>query len=147
MSEQQSGGKRKVKKTTEPKPVAKKTPVPAPVSKSARTVSRKPVPKRGGAIVDDVKTLAVPFAILLAKEGLNKLFKEKKSASSLSPKTSSPKTLSPKTAATPSSTRRRSTLSGGSCNLGCGVGGQMGGAAARELFNLQKSIDNFLQKY
>jgi hypothetical protein len=135
MSEQLSGGKRKVKKTTEPKPVAKKA--PAPASKSARTVSRKPVPKKGGAIVDDVKTLAVPFAILLAKEGLNKLFKEKKSASS----------LSPKAAATPSSTRRRSTLSGGSCNLGCGVGGQMGGAATRELFNLQKSIDNFLQKY
>jgi hypothetical protein len=139
MSEQQSGGKRKVKKTTEPKPVAKKAPVPAPASKSARTVSRKPVAKKGGAIVDDVKTLAVPFAILLDKEGLNKLFKEKKSASTSS--------LSPKAAATPSSTRRRSTLSGGSCNLGCGVGGQMGGAAARELFNLQKSIDNFLQKY
>jgi hypothetical protein len=137
MSEQLSGGKRKVKKTTEPKPVAKKAPAPAPASKSTRTVSRKPVPKKGGAIVDDVKTLAVPFAILLAKEGLNKLFKEKKSASS----------LSPKAAATPSSTRRRSTLSGGSCNLGCGVGGQMGGAATRELFNLQKSIDNFLQKY
>lgn len=142
MSEQQSGGKRKVKKTPEPKPVAKKAPAPAPAasaSKSARPVSRKPVPKRGGAIVDDVKTLAVPFAILLAKEGLNKLFKEKKSASASS--------LSPKAAATPSSTRRRSTLSGGSCNLGCGVGGQMGGAAARDLFNLQKSIDNFLQKY
>lgn len=142
MSEQQTGGKRKVKKsTTVPKPVAKKAPVPAPAaaSKPVRPVSRKPVPKRGGAIVDDVKTLAVPFAILLAKEGLNKMFKEKKSATAES--------LSPKAAATPSSTRRRSTLAGGSCNLGCGVGGQMGGAAARELFNLQKSIDNFLQKY
>lgn len=136
MSEQQSGGKRKVKKASEPKPITKKTPVPA--SKSSRPVSHKPVAKKGGAIVDDVKTLAVPFAILLAKEGLNKLFKEKKSATS---------SLSPKAAASPSSTRRRSTLSGGSCNLGCGVGGQMGGAAARELFNLQKSIDNFLQKY
>jgi hypothetical protein len=98
---------------------------------------KKQSSKKGGAIVDDVKNLAVPFAILLAKEGLSKMFKE-------DPKKSS-KSLSAASAAKPSSTRRRTTMSGGSCNLGCTA--QTGGQAAKQLFELQNEIDRFLQKY
>ncbi len=97
---------------------------------------KKQSAKRGGAIVDDVKNLAVPFAILLAKEGLSKMF----------PKgTSSSKTLSPASASKPLSSRRRATMSGGSCNLGCTA--QTGGQAAKQLFALQNEIDRFLEKY
>jgi hypothetical protein len=89
--------------------------------------------KRGGSIVNDVKNLAVPFAILLAKEGLSKMFKveETKKASKASSKTSTLK--------------RRGTMSGGSCNLGCSA--QTGGQAAKQLFELQNEIDHFLEKY
>ena len=96
--------------------------------------------KKGGAIVDDVKNLAVPFAILLAKEGLSKMFK----TDAKTTKTSS-KSLSAASAAKPKSARRRTTMSGGSCNLGCTA--QTGGQAAKQLFELQTEIDRFLEKY
>jgi hypothetical protein len=81
----------------------------------------------------------VPFAILLAKEGLTKYFKDdKKSASKSSEKKST------KTSSTSSLSRRR-TMAGGSCNLGCGA--LTGGAAAKQLMQLQQQIDNFLEKY
>jgi hypothetical protein len=92
--------------------------------------------KKGGAFVDDVKNLAVPFAILLAKEGLSKVFdKTSKSSKSKS-------TLSASSAKKTTSSRRRTTMAGGSCNLGCQAGG-----AAQELVKLQDQIDNFLNKY
>ena len=97
--------------------------------------------KKGGSFISDVQNLAVPFAILLAKEGLSKAFKkdDKESKKIVS------SSMSPKTASRTSSTRRRTTMSGGSCNLACGA--MTGGRAARELFQLQKEIDNFLEKY
>lgn len=98
---------------------------------------KKQSAKKGGAIVDDVKNLAVPFAILLAKEGLSKMFK----ADAKKPT----KSLSASSAAKPSSSRRRTTQSGGSCNLGCTA--QTGGQAAKQLFELQTEIDRFLEKY
>jgi hypothetical protein len=97
---------------------------------------KKQSAKKGGAIVDDVKNLAVPFAILLAKEGLSKMFPKgaKTTKSSLSP-----------ASASKSSSSRRRTMSGGSCNLGCTA--QTGGQAAKQLFELQTEIDRFLEKY
>lgn len=100
---------------------------------------KKQSAKKGGAIVDDVKNLAVPFAILLAKEGLSKMFP--KTAKSSSPVKSSVSAAS----ASKSSSSRRRTMSGGSCNLGCTA--QTGGQAAKQLFELQTEIDRFLQKY
>lgn len=97
--------------------------------------------KKGGSFVGDVQNLAVPFAILLAKEGLSKVFKKDGKTS----RTAKSASLSAKSASRPASLRRKSTLSGGSCNLGCGA--MTGGRAARELFQLQKEIDNFLEKY
>ena len=103
---------------------------------------KKAPKKEGGAFVSDVKNLAVPFAILLAKEGLTKYFKDdKKSSSKSSSKT--PEKKSTKTS--PSTMSRRRTMAGGSCNLGCGA--MTGGAAAKQLMQLQQQIDNFLEKY
>lgn len=125
-SEQQVGGKRpkKESKAAEKKPASK------------ASSAKKSSSKKGGAVLDDVKTLAVPFAVLLAKEGLGKVFKKKDGKPS--------ENLSPKAAARPTSSRRRTTLSGGSCNLGCGM---TGGQAAKSLYALQKQIDFFLEKY
>lgn len=101
---------------------------------------KKQSAKKGGAIVDDVKNLAVPFAILLAKEGLSKMFpKNTKSSSQVK------SSVSPASASKSSSSRRRTTMTGGSCNLGCTA--QTGGQAAKQLFELQTEIDRFLQKY
>ncbi len=134
-----TGGKRRVVKRNTKPAVKKEQSKPKENSKKnvqgkASLKSKKE--KKGGSFVTDVQNLAVPFAILLAKEGLSKVFKKDDK------KTSS---LSPKTAKRPSSLRRKSTLAGGSCNLGCGA--MTGGRAARELFTLQKEIDNFLEKY
>lgn len=139
-AKRRSGTKKTVKKETK-----------KPTSKSTKTSGRKlssdkqdksAKSKKGGSFVGDVQNLAVPFAILLAKEGLSKVFKKDAKDTKSTKSTSS---LSAKSASRPASTRRRSTLSGGSCNLGCGA--LTGGRAARELFQLQKEIDHFLEKY
>lgn len=48
------------------------------VPKPKSSTKPKTPKKQGGALVNDVKNLAVPFAILLAKEGLSKYFDESK---------------------------------------------------------------------
>jgi hypothetical protein len=136
------GATRKVVKKGDKKPVKRTGTSPsrkaAKQSSSKTSAKRSQSSKKGGSFVGDVQNLAVPFAILLAKEGLSKVFKK-------TDKTGTSSSLSAKSASQPKSTRRRSTLSGGSCNLGCGA--MTGGRAARELFQLQKEIDNFLEKY
>lgn len=128
------GAKRKVKKQAskqDNKQVAKKK------QQERSQDKKKQSAKKGGAVINDVKNLAVPFAILLAKEGLTKMFPKgdlKKPS----------KALSAPSASKPSSSRRR-TMSGGSCNLGCTA--QTGGQAAKQLFALQNEIDRFLEKY
>jgi hypothetical protein len=84
--------------------------------------------KKGGALMDDVKNLAVPFAILLAKQGLQTMFDKKKTKSGSSE-------LSAKSAASPTSARRKSTLTGGSCGSQCAAAvttaSHTGGAKAK----------------
>ncbi len=80
-------------------------------SKSTKGKSSKKA--SGGALIDDVKNLAVPFAILLAKQGLQTMFDKKKSA----PQAQSQ--LTARAASQPSSSRRRSTAVGGSCGSAC----------------------------
>ena len=111
-----------------------------PKSKSRTVKKADSQDKKGGAFVNDVKNLAVPFAILLAKEGLTKYFKDEKAPEK---KASTAAKNSSKSAS--SSMTRRRTMAGGSCNLGCGA--LTGGAAAKQLFALQEQIDNFLEKY
>lgn len=101
--------------------------------------------KKGGAFVNDVKNLAVPFAILLAKEGLTKYFKDDKSADKKTSSTSKKSESAKSSKSSTSSLSRRRTMAGGSCNLGCGA--LTGGAAAKQLVALQEQIDNFLEKY
>lgn len=112
-------------------------------SKPSSKPSSKSSSKKGGALMNDVQNLAVPFAILLAKEGLSKMFKNTEEKSSKTSKKT--ETTSAKSASSSKSMRRRSTMNGGSCNLGCGA--MTGGEAAKQLFELQKQIDNFLEKY
>jgi hypothetical protein len=93
-----TGGKKTkkvVKKPVGKKPAAKKT------------------TKKGGALMDDVKNLAVPFAILLAKQGLQSMFDKKKA------KKGGEVELSASSASKVSSQRRRSTIAGGSCGSQC----------------------------
>jgi hypothetical protein len=144
-SSTQNGGKRRVLKSSSKKPVKEEKKDKQQKDSKKELNGKKQVQnkqdlkskkeKKGGSFVADVNNLAVPFAILLAKEGLSKVFKKDTKKAS----------VSPKTARKPSSLRRKSTLAGGSCNLGCGA--MTGGRAARELFTLQKEIDNFLEKY
>lgn len=141
----QNGGKRRVLKSSSKKPVKDQKKDKQQKDSKKELNGKKQVQnkqdlkskkeKKGGSFVADVNNLAVPFAILLAKEGLSKVFKKDTKKAS----------VSPNTARKPSSLRRKSTLAGGSCNLGCGA--MTGGRAARELFTLQKEIDNFLEKY
>lgn len=110
-----SGGAKK--KAAAKKPAAKK---PA---------AKKPAAKKGGALVDDVKNLAVPFAILLAKQGLEGMFKKKE-----------------KKASAAVSVRRRSAA-GGSCSSCATVPAQAGGAKVNRYKQLSDEIDRFLAKY
>lgn len=116
-------------------------------TKSAK--SAKSGAKHGGALVEDIKNLAVPFAILLAKEGLDGVFKKKKAEKAEKAVTAN---TTPKAAAKPSSYRRKSTISGGACSAGCGMTGgsamAANGAVVKNHFDsIAQEIEKFLQKY
>lgn len=119
--------------------------------------------KEGGALMDDIKNLAVPFAILLAKQGLDGLFTDKKDKKTTKEKkTKTTKTVKePKekkeTASKPASKGRRGTLAGGGCGGQCGAmqtpvmtGGrrQNNDLRIQERFNnIAREIEQFLQRY
>lgn len=120
-------------------------------SRSQKTVSsgkkqQQQQQKKGGAVVDDIKNLAVPFAILLAKQGIQSLF-DKKSSESVGISASPKKSVKSK-----SSSRKQE---GGSC-VTC-QGKTAGGAAPskqgrttslkKNYVSLAKKIDEFLSKY
>jgi hypothetical protein len=100
--------------------------------------------KKGGALVDDIKNLAVPFAILLAKQGLEGMFSDKKAEKKSG-----------------NMTKRKTTMAGGACgcssqqqsaDLKGGAKKPKGGAkkptrSGRSTMSLAQSIDNFLRKY
>lgn len=113
--------------------------------------TKKPKAK-GGSLVSDLSNLAVPFAILLAKQGLASMFDSKKTAKTL--KKSSLKGGHTNTVV-------GSSLEGGDC--GCGappspamIGGKKnkskskskkGGEISKKVLSLSAQIDNFLNKY
>lgn len=117
-------------------------------SKSKASASSRQTSKKGGALVDDIKNLAVPFAILLAKQGLSSIF-EKDSAKK--PTRSQSARKAP--AAKPASIKRRKSITGGSaCTSGCGMTGGAGksskkGAVQTQFDSIAREIENFLQKY
>jgi len=81
--------------------------------KKARRVTKKPC-KKGGALLDDVKNLAVPFAILLAKQGLTQMFEKNRKKAAATPAVRRPAVELK--ASVPS---RRRTVAGGSCGSQC----------------------------
>jgi hypothetical protein len=131
--------------------------------------------KKGGALMTDLQNLAVPFAILLAKQGLESMFSNKKSAKKTSSKKGGAKlTPAPIDLGTSGgSTKLTKALPiGGDC--GCNetpakIGGKKlgpdgllaggakkpkkpkapkkGGEKKSKMMSLTESIDNFLQKY
>uniref|UniRef100_A0A6C0BF39 Uncharacterized protein n=1 Tax=viral metagenome TaxID=1070528 RepID=A0A6C0BF39_9ZZZZ len=131
-----------------------------------RKSTKKPAAgkKSGGAIMDDIKNLAVPFAILLAKEGLQSMFDDKKDkigVASDSPKSTSAKSTSAKSTSARSTSARSTSASkktspkkqdGGNC-ASCQQP-QMGGnnkkrneSMKQNYALLAKRIDEFLAKY
>ena len=77
---------------TPPQNVKKQEEPTAQVGGKKKVASKKPVKKtqKGGAFMDDVKNLAVPFAILLAKQGLDRM-KAKKTVEKKPKATPTPK--------------------------------------------------------
>jgi hypothetical protein len=67
----QEGGRRK-------KPRAKVPKKKVVDSKKAKPQQKRPKVKHGGDLVSDIKNLAIPFAILLAKQGIVNVFDKKK---------------------------------------------------------------------
>ena len=128
-------------------------------TKTNKTNKTKTKKSKGGSLVSDLSNLAVPFAILLAKQGLESMFDSKKTSQSL-------KKSSLKGGKT--DTFVGSPLDGGDC--GCGatssmptpamVGGKntvktvkkvkktkKGGETSKQSLSLNDQIDNFLSKY
>ena len=114
------------------KPAAKKP--AAPKKAAAKEAPKKKMVKKGGSadLVGNLTGLAVPFAFLLAKQGLEAMKeKEKKSA--------------PKKTPTPA---RKASMAGGSCNNCTGMtmsGGSLN--QAKKLAELKNNIDMFLAKF
>ena len=148
------GGKRNTSKSTRSK--SPKT----MRSKSAKRRTSKKGGAEGGALLDDVKNLAVPFAILLAKQGLQHMFNKSKDTKSASAKSASAKSASAKSASaksasaksasaksasaksasaksasakSASATSRQKTVSGGSCGDQCAMDLATGGASPEAL--------------
>lgn len=120
--------------------------------------------KQGGNLVSDIQNLAVPFAILLAKQGLEGVFKSKPEkpvkAKSASSKTPAKKAEAAPAESKPKATQRRKTISGGSsCTSAAGCAGLKGGSSCRakqggynasvgERFDdIAKQVKSFLEKY
>ena len=109
------------------------------VKKTAETAT-KPVKaaknKKGGSLVEDVKNLAVPFAILLAKEGIDAMFKSKAKSGKVA--------ISARKSAQGGNDMKKMT--GGDCPS-CKplVGGAK--SKASRYSQLSKEIDSFLSKY
>jgi hypothetical protein len=123
-----SGGGKKKKAAAAKKPVAKK---PASAKKSSS--------KKGGALVEDIKNLAVPFAILLAKQGLEGMMGKKKEEKK-------PPAMAAKASKT-ASVRRR-VAEGGDCTSCTRTSTSTGGSSMKSRYaQLSKEIDAFLSKY
>lgn len=110
------------------KRVAKK---PA-AAKAADKKKAGPVKKKGGALVDDMKNLAVPFAILLAQQGLKGMLNKKEDSKGSKGSKGSKKSASKK-------------QSGGSGCSSCAATPLAGGAS--RYAKLSAEIDKFLAKY
>lgn len=114
---------------------------------------RKTTAVSGGGIIDDVKALAVPFAILLAKQGLDSVLEKKPKEEVSSPSPEKPATKSNK---------RRGTMAGGQCGMcasastaaittpsmtGGAIASKRSNELSKKFNNIAKEIETFLNKY
>ena len=115
-----SGGAKKKAAAAKKSPAGKKADAKkSPVGKKAK----------GGALVEEIKGLAVPFAILLAKQGLDGMFNKK----------------TEKKAASASAKRSVKSAKGGS---GCSSCAKVAGGAPKNRYaQLSAEIDKFLSNY
>ena len=137
-----------------------------------QTQQRQNEQKEGGAMVDDLKNLAVPFALLLAKEGLQGLFQNKSDSdvgvsarkSASAKKASASSTAKKSASATKSASAKKSVSKkndeqnqqGGACTA-CqsSCGGKAGGSnkkansevLKKNYTSLANKINEFLSKY
>jgi hypothetical protein len=89
--------------------------------------------KKGGALSDDVSKLVVPFGLLLAERGLNKMMKKEKKATKSSVEENKKAAVGGK--------KTKKTTKGGS---GPSNGSQK---LVHEFNQLSTEIENFLSKY
>lgn len=128
----------------------KRTAAKKPASAKPKTSNKK----KGGAMMDDIKNLAVPFAILLAKQGLEGMFDKSgsKVGVAASPKKTPAKSPAKKSPAT------KKAQSGGACATCQNVTGTMSGGSSRSRSkktsdvkrsyqSLAERIDKFLSKH
>ena len=112
-----------------------------------KTRVRSSAKQQGGALMNDIGNLAVPFAILLAKQGLEHMNKKSaaKTADTKARTASASKTTAAKTAAA----SRRKAAAGGSCGSQCATksGGSSSIKDVQERFKkIANEIDSFLRK-
>lgn len=113
--------------------------------------------KKGGALAEDLQNLAVPFAILLAKEGLENMFKEKKTKAKKAAPSAAPKKRRGSIAGGGNTDVIDVVNTGGSCGSSCALGDiatskKKGGSKksqdVKEQFNtIAREIQRFLDKY
>ena len=108
-----------------------------------KTRVRSSAKQQGGALMNDIGNLAVPFAILLAKQGLEHM--NKKSAA----KTADTKAKTTSASKTTAASSRRKAAVGGSCGSQCATksGGSSSIKDVQERFKkIANEIDSFLRK-
>ena len=135
-----SGGGKKKKAAPAKKPASApaKKPASAPAKKPASVPASAKKSKKGGALVEDIKNLAVPFAILLAKQGLEGMFDKKKKAAE--------KPAAAISARKSTATRTRAAVGGcGSCAPVAKVGGAS--KKGSRYAELSREIDRFLNTF
>lgn len=122
---------------------------------------RRTQQKKGGAVMDDIKNLAVPFAILLAKQGLEGLFNNKTTKEvgvSASPKktvkSAKPSARKQQEQEQKNEQQKNKQQKGGACATCQGAAVVGGGkkesnrpSLKKNYVSLAKKIDEFLSKY
>lgn len=114
-------------------------------------LARRPPAVAGGSLSEDLQNLAVPFAILLAKQGIETMFidRKKQNAETVSAKSAIKSTGTKKTAT--KKTKKASPQSGGSCGCTAAITPMAGGAkkgakkTGGSLSSLSAAVDHFIR--
>ena len=134
------------KKRSSKKTVAKKTTAVKESSKKSAAVPKTKSSKKGGDLMQNITGLAVPFAFLLAKQGLEALKESKKvekvEKSEKKEKQGKPERQSKYTPRT----SKKASMEGGACSS-CTTSLAGGKQISANMTRLRREIDEFLAKY